>query len=91
MKTTTFELINGTFSAEEGKDIILNLLNHKIHFHTVRSLSYWEKTGNKDNESLKRLGELKATRENFLKLFDDPNFNAKNLSVASLIQIDLVQ
>lgn len=91
MNTTEIDLINGIFSAEQGRDIILNLLNHKIHFQTVKSLSYWEKTGNKDHDSLKRLEELKESRDYILKLFNDPDFEKKNLSIASKIQIQFVK
>lgn len=91
MEKTTIDLINGTFNSEEGKDIILNLLNNKIHFHTVRSLGYWENAGQKDTVSLNRLKDLKSTRDQVINLMNDPNLQSKKISIRSIIEIQIDQ
>lgn len=88
---TSIDLINGTFNSKEGRDLILNLLNHKIHFHMVQSLSYWERTGKKDPESLNRLEELKSSRDTITKLMDNHTSLSKSLIIHSTIEIQIVQ
>jgi dihydroorotase len=71
MKThENIKLIDGLYSPEKAKEILVNVLNSKIQFHALQSLTSWEKDGYKDIETNKRLLELKESREQIIKLFD---------------------
>jgi dihydroorotase len=71
MKThENIKLINGLYSSEKAKEVLVNVINSKIQFHALQSLTAWEKDGFKDIEINKRLLELKQARERIIKLFD---------------------
>ncbi len=86
----TITLIDGSFDPDTAKDILVNLLQHKIHFHTLKSLRFWEKTGVKDIESQLRLEQLKNDRDLLLKLMHEAQLDAKQVVIKSSIQIDFI-
>jgi hypothetical protein len=81
-------LIDGSFDPESAKDILVSLLQNKVHFHTVKSLSFWERTGVKDVESIMRLEQLKLDRELVLKLMQEAELEGKKVVIKSTIEID---
>ena len=83
-------LIDGSFDPEGAKDLLVNLLQNKVHFHTVKSLSFWERTGAKDVESIVRLEQLKVDRELVLKLMQEAQLEGKRVVIKSSIDIDFI-
>ena len=57
----TFKLIDGDFTAEEARDILLALVNHKISHHEMNAFSNQVRFNKKP--SVDRLEILKQTRE----------------------------
>ena len=84
------KLINGTFEHEQAKDILINLINNKIHYHMVNSLGLWEKDGLKDTHSIERLKELKESRSKILELFDEMKTSDTLVEINSSIQMKFV-
>lgn len=83
-------LIDGSFDPESAKDLLVNLLQHKIHFHNLKSLSFWERTGVKDMESQLRLEQLKIDRDLILKIMHEAQLDSKSVMIKSSIQIDFI-
>ena len=61
-----FKLIDGEFSVEEAREVIGNLFEFKINFHSKQSFSSELRTGFKDEKSLSRKESLKITKNEFL-------------------------
>lgn len=61
-----FRLIDGKFSVGEAREVIENLLEFKIQYHSKQSFSSEIRTGSKDEKSLKRKEDLKITKQEFL-------------------------
>ncbi|MFY0605853.1 MAG: hypothetical protein JXR10_04005 [Cyclobacteriaceae bacterium] len=59
--TKEFSLIDGEFSQEEAKEILIHLLSYKIKFHNQKIFSINERFGEKDEKSMKRIYELTQT------------------------------
>jgi hypothetical protein len=56
MKTNEqFNLINGEFSKEDAKEMLLKLINSKIQFHQAKNFSTNEMLGQDDANSIKRI------------------------------------
>lgn len=86
----TYDLIRGTFSAEEAKEIIHHMIRKKINFHEVRNFSKEIRFGQKDEQSAKRIKELQSTIEHLDKLLEEGKNNNQTIRIASTISIELI-
>jgi hypothetical protein len=66
-----FKLIDGEFSVGEAKDIIGNLLEFKIQYHSKQNFGSEIRTGVSDQKSLSRKENLKATKIQFLSFLEE--------------------
>jgi len=90
MKTTeTLKLIDSTFSVNEGKEILLDLMSSKIKFHELRNFSSVERYGHPDEHSLQRIEELKAARRKIISFFNDFKLDNKRVIIHSNIHIEV--
>jgi hypothetical protein len=58
-----FTLVDGKFSAQDAREILLSLINNKIKFHELKNFSHEVRYSRADNHSVMRIAELKACRE----------------------------
>ena len=80
-------LIEGNFSNEEAKEILMNIFLTKIHFHEMKNFSSQERFG-KDNETAeKRIPELKKELNKVLHIISEAKANNKKLVITSEINI----
>lgn len=84
------KLIDGLYSPEKAKEVLVNVINSKIQFHALQSLTAWEKDGFKDIEINKRLLELKESRERIIKLFDHVDDTITCVEMKASINITFV-
>lgn len=56
------ELIEGEFSLEEGVELLSNLLQQKISYHTRKTTAHREMFGTEDPQALLRIQELKEMK-----------------------------
>ena len=62
MKTSkNITLIDGQFSVEEAKEILLNVFSSKLQFHQMKNFSNYERFGTKDENGHRRIDELKES------------------------------
>jgi hypothetical protein len=85
-----FSLIDGIFSAEDGKDILMHLLNHKIQFHQRKNMSAYEKTCENDPHSTRRLAELHEVISNLYPLLKTTIEEGKSLKIESRVHISII-
>lgn len=85
--TQTIKFIDGKFSPEEAKELIVDLINHKIHFHSMKNFSSEERFGKPVEGSQKRKEQLKASREEIVLLLQQAVDNNTNLRIKSSINI----
>lgn len=89
--TEPIRLIDGTFTAEEAKDILINLFNYKINFHELKNFSSWERNGMSHPHSSVRLPELKSDRERVTTLINEALAAGDELVVLSTVSIQRVK
>jgi hypothetical protein len=63
MKTLHLKLIDGNFTAQEAREILLKIYSDKIQFHEMRNFSAQERFGKPDLHSSMRISELQAAKE----------------------------
>ena len=88
-KKETIELINGTFTPTEAREILLQLLNSKIDFHNLRNWSSRERFGKPDSYSEQRLKHLEESRKKVEKLFSNSINDENNIIINSSIEINI--
>lgn len=89
-KTETIDLIKGTFTPRDAREVLLSLLNSKIKFHQLKDWSSRERFGTPDAESEQRLKSLKDARsktETLLSTLISKDNNEKSVTLNSTIEI----
>jgi hypothetical protein len=89
--TEPIRLIDGTFTADEARDILVNLFNYKINFHELKNFSSWERHGLNHPHSAVRLPELKTDRERVVALINEAMAAGDEVVVLSTISIQRVK
>lgn len=88
-KTETIEFIKGTFTPDEARELLLQLLNDKINFHNLKNWSSSERFGKPDAYSEQRLEYLKESQKKVKTLFSNSNSEKQNITIHSSIEIKI--
>lgn len=88
-KTDTFKLIEGEFSTEQAREILLSMIQYKIQFHSIKILSNEERFGIKDTHSIQRLSELRETLQDIKTAMDA--IGDKKLVIRSNITVEIAE
>ncbi len=88
-KTETIELIKGTFTPNEAREILLQMLNSKINFHNLKNWSSRERFGKPDAYSEQRLKHLEESRMKVQMLLSNSNNKEKIIIINSSIEINI--
>ncbi len=81
-----FNLVNGSFTIDEIKPILLKMVNDKIDFHQLMIFSWKERFGKPNISSEKRIVELENTKIKLLEFFNE-NSSTKRVNVYTDINI----
>lgn len=90
-KIEQLNLIEGTFTDEEAKEILMNIFLTKIHFHEMKNFSSQERFGKQDEIAKKRIPLLKKEKEKVLQIISQAKLNNKKLLITSEINISLLE
>lgn len=88
-KIEKLTLIEGTFSDEEAKEILMNIFSTKINFHEVKNFSSIERFGEVDATAQKRIPDLKREVEKLTKILAEARATNKQITINSEINISL--
>ncbi len=88
-KTETLDLIKGTFTPEEAREILLQLLDSKINFHNLKNWSCRERFGKPDDYSERRLADLRESRKKVEDLISYSINEQKTIAINSSIEINI--
>lgn len=83
----TLTLIEGEFSGEEAREILLNIFSSKIHFHEVKNFSSQERFGKQDEIAVKRIPALKAEVLKLTDIISEAISQGRKLVISSDIKI----
>jgi hypothetical protein len=85
-----YDLIKGDYTPEEAFEIIVHLLMKKMNFHEMKSFSQQIRFGLEDEASLKRIEELKISKEAIKQLVKEAKLSGKRMRVKSNITVELI-
>lgn len=86
-QTETIDLIKGTFTPDEAREIILQLLIDKINFHNLKNWSSHERFGKPDAASEQRLKYLDESRKSVEMFISQAISERKNIAINSSIEM----
>lgn len=90
-QTTELVLIEGTFNSQEALKLVSSLLSYKINYHDLEIFSRKELDVNADiSRSERRIAELKISGELLKEIIAEANKHNQNLSIHSIIKIELI-
>lgn len=73
-----YSLINDEYPPEEARELLMALVADTIHFHSLKSLRSWERSGENDkstNYKIKKLTELQGNLLEMLNRLDSENLS----------------
>lgn len=85
----SYRLIQGVFSPEEARQVLMTLIHDKISFHQRNDWSRRERLGETDPPGRRRIDELMATREALNLLLADVEAQGSDLVINCNIDVTL--
>lgn len=82
-------LINGSFSPDAARQVLMSLINHKINFQQLNNWSHRERFGEDNPAAVKRVEELTQTRADIAQLIEDSSALGLKLRIHSNIEIEM--
>lgn len=82
-----FVLIDGSFTPAEAKEVIINLLESKIQFHSRENFSSEIRYGKENQKSIGRRDQLLETKKNFSDFISSVPIG-QQLHISSVITIE---
>ncbi len=89
-QVTSVKLVDGLYTAEEAREVVLGLLHSKIHFHELNNFRSVEQTGKPDPMAQHRLPELISEQEKARQLLQLAADKRCILNITASIQIELI-
>ncbi|MCX6208249.1 MAG: hypothetical protein NTZ59_01805 [Bacteroidetes bacterium] len=83
-------LIAGSFSGEEAKEILMNVFSTKIQFHKVKNFVAQERNGTPDEKTNNRIAELQKEIEKIIQVTANAQQNNKRLLLQAVVNIELI-
>ena len=88
-KKQELKLIEGHFSPDEAREIVMNVFLSKIKFHQNKNFSSEERFGKEDVNAVKRIPELKKSMIAISELIDSAKQNNETLEITSEVKIQV--
>ncbi len=85
--TENIKLIEGKFSPQDAKEVLIKLIDVKIGFHNLKNFSYEERFGISDKESKMRVKELTEAREKIISVIKQSVIENKKVIINSSIYL----
>ena len=89
--TKTLKIIDGQFTYEDARQILMSLFLSKIDFHIQKNWSSQERYGITDINALIRISALRSELEKIEKILSDPKAENKRLVINSEITISMIE
>jgi hypothetical protein len=84
----SLKLIDGEFSAEDAKQMLMSLYSSKLNFHQMKNFSSTERFGKRDETASIRIPELKESMDVILTIVQEAVTNNKKLSIKATVNIE---
>ena len=83
------DLIDGRFTAEDARELLMDLFSKKANFHEVRNFSANERFGKDDPHHLQRIDVLTRNMEQINAFFGELLAKGKQVRIHSVVNIEV--
>ena len=83
------DLIDGHFTAEDARELLMDLFSKKANFHEVRNFSANERFGKDDPVHVNRIAALTNSMQQLNELFREIEGSDKKLVIRSVVSISV--
>jgi hypothetical protein len=90
-KNETLTIIDGNFSYDEAKEILMNMFSSKINFLNLKNWSSLERFGKEDEIAQKRIPALRIEMKKLDEILSEAKAKNTRLMVNSEINISLLE
>jgi len=87
-KKQEFKLIEGEFTPQDGKEVLMSLYSSKLSFHQMKDFSSTERFGKNDETASKRIPELKKNMTVISAIIQEATDKKENLIVTATVDIE---
>ncbi len=81
------DLIDGQFSAEDARELLIDLFSRKTNFHEIRNFSSKERFGKEDHRHVNRIAKLTKNKQQLIQFFNELEKFGKRISIKSMVEI----
>jgi hypothetical protein len=81
------KIIDGNFTPEQARDILVTIINGKINHHVMEGFSSRIKDGEDTTHSDIRIKELQKVKESLLRIIDDARQREMHLQILGTLEI----
>lgn len=90
MENYNFKLVDGTFNAQDARQVLFSLVNSKINYHSLEIFSLQERFDADVSHSEKRIKALTEASLDLKKVIEEAAQKNLKLKVNGTISIELV-
>ncbi|BCX47109.1 UPF0753 protein [Haloferula helveola] len=83
-----YQLIDGKFTPEQARHVLLSLVKSKIDFHSIEKLSHEERFGEDATQPQRRLAELRKLRDTLLETCESMAETGTQVRINGWIEIE---
>ena len=85
-----FKLIEGDFSSQDAKTVLMSVINSKVNFHNRNAFSEFVKNHETCETSKRRISVLSKASEDILKLIDESEKKGMKLKINGDITLEFI-
>lgn len=86
-----YKLIDGTFSPEDAKTVLLTLVNDKINYHKMEHFSHHERFGKDLKHSAKRIEELEKLSVELVQKLNSATEQNAQVKINGYIELQFIK
>ena len=88
-KNHDFKLIEGVFTPQDAKEVLISLYSSKLNFHEMKNFSSNERLGKNDETSTKRIPELKKSILDITEIIENAVKKKRKLILTAVVNIQV--
>ncbi len=82
-----FSLVQEAYALEDARELLMALVTGTTRFHSLKNIRSWEKKGDKDEVSDKKIKELTELRENILEMLNEVDGDHLSIEINAEIKV----
>jgi hypothetical protein len=83
----TYRLVDGIFDPNQATEVLMTLITDKIRFHQGKNLTSYERCGEPDPASTRRIEELRQCRAELAQHIADARASGRQVAINCSIEV----